>query len=513
MFIWWAGGFEESKFFIAGVLNSEVDGLQITKESKTRVLLLNPPGERLYVRDYYCSKISKADYLYHPTDLLIASGWLEPYFELLVLDCIVDGITKNEALVKIKAYKPDAIFFLTGSVSRDEDFAFLKKVKNNCGSLMVGSGDCLLDEFDEIRNKAPWIDAVVTDFTSDGLRNFLRNELTDHNVGYTDIVDLREKESGQECVGKRSKGMEIEVPTPRYELFPNKKYRYPFVRSRPFASILTDYGCPFRCKFCVMAELGFKRRSTANVIEELDHVNKMGFRDIYFVDQTFGCNRTRLKELCTQMISRNYKFRWVAFTRADVMDRETLELMHAAGCHMLMFGIESPIQRVLDEIKKDISLDKIETCFRLCKEIGISTLATFIVGLPGTTYEENEQIAEYAIAIDADYASFNVLVPRVNTVIRQEAKEHGWLNSESDQLDQSGSYGALETGSLSEIQIRRLHRKITRRFYFRPGYIVKRILALETPYDFYSAIRNSAGIVQNLLQGWIATFRSYHAGR
>ena len=42
---------------------------------------------------------------------------------------------------------------------------------------------------------------------------------------------------------------------------------------------------------------------------------------------------------------------------------------------------------------------------------------------------------------------------------------------------------------------------------------VKRILALETPYDFYSAIRNSAGIVQNLLQGWIATFRSYHAGR
>ena len=31
-----------------------------------RVLLLNPPGERIYIRDYFCSKTTKSNYLFHP---------------------------------------------------------------------------------------------------------------------------------------------------------------------------------------------------------------------------------------------------------------------------------------------------------------------------------------------------------------------------------------------------------------------------------------------------------------
>ena len=41
-----------------------------------RVLLLNPPGRRTYLRDYLCSKTSKADYVYHPIDLVLLSGTL-----------------------------------------------------------------------------------------------------------------------------------------------------------------------------------------------------------------------------------------------------------------------------------------------------------------------------------------------------------------------------------------------------------------------------------------------------
>ena len=35
-----------------------------------RVLLLNPPGRRLYLRDYFCSKVSQADYIHPPIDLV-----------------------------------------------------------------------------------------------------------------------------------------------------------------------------------------------------------------------------------------------------------------------------------------------------------------------------------------------------------------------------------------------------------------------------------------------------------
>ena len=148
---------------------------------------------------------------------------------------------------------------------------------------------------------------------------------------------------------------------------------------------------------------------------------------------------------------------------------------------------------------KDIKLEKNEEAFKLCQEVGIKTLATFIVGLPGTTYEENEQIADYAIAIGADYASFNILIPRTNTQIRKEAIEKNWLNDPDRSLDQSGSFGALETGPLSEKQIMRLHKIITRRFYMRPIYIYQKLMALRTPYELYSGVRNGFAVLASCL--------------
>jgi len=453
------------------------------------------------VRDYYCSKVSKADYLYHPTDLLIASGWLEPHFELRVMDCIVDRISVEDAFRQIESFEPDGIFFTAGSVSWEEDFRFLSDVKMKVGCLMVGSGDCFLDEFDSLRECAPWLDAIALDFMSDSLEKFFRTELNGENLVCADIIDLRRGLDLSDSSKLRTKGAELDIPIPRYELFPNSKYRYPFVRGRPFASILTDYGCPWRCKFCVMSEIGFKHRSVRNILEELDYIHQLGFRDIYFVDQTFGYNKRRLKELCREMIDRNYSFRWVAFTRADLINEDILGLMKRAGCHMLMFGIESPIQRVLDEMIKDLTLERIEACFQLCKSFGIKTLATFIIGLPGTTYEENLLIGDYAVRLDASYASFNMFVPRVNTPIRREAKERNWIVGENEPMDQSGEFGAMPTSTLSVEQIQELHKRVTRKFYLRLSYALKRAFELRTSYDLFSAVRNGIEIFLQVLRG------------
>ena len=42
-----------------------------------KVLLLNPPGRRIYIRDYLCSKTTKSNYLFHPIDLLVLEFSLE----------------------------------------------------------------------------------------------------------------------------------------------------------------------------------------------------------------------------------------------------------------------------------------------------------------------------------------------------------------------------------------------------------------------------------------------------
>ena len=57
-----------------------------------RVLLLNPPGRELYVRDYFCSKTTKSNYNFHPVDLLALSGTVAAEHDVSVLDCIAQGV-------------------------------------------------------------------------------------------------------------------------------------------------------------------------------------------------------------------------------------------------------------------------------------------------------------------------------------------------------------------------------------------------------------------------------------
>lgn len=58
------------------------------------VLLLNPPGKKRYIRDYFCSKVSKSGYLYPPTDLLLQSGLLARDFRVSALDAVAEGLSQ-----------------------------------------------------------------------------------------------------------------------------------------------------------------------------------------------------------------------------------------------------------------------------------------------------------------------------------------------------------------------------------------------------------------------------------
>ena len=91
-------------------------------QSKPKILLLNPPGKHLYVRDYFCSKISKADYINAPIDLVMLSGVLNTgEFEIILLDAIVEKLSVSHTLTKIKEINPQYIIALIGSASITED--------------------------------------------------------------------------------------------------------------------------------------------------------------------------------------------------------------------------------------------------------------------------------------------------------------------------------------------------------------------------------------------------------
>ena len=454
------------------------------------VFLLNPPGEKRYIRDYFCSKVSKSGYLYPPTDLLVQSGVLSRRFQVRVLDAIAEGLDAPACIERIRSLGPDHLLTLAGAVSLSEDAAFLSDLRRAVPSLRsaVGLGDLFLEDPAASLERFSGLDALAVDFTGEDIGNFF--------LGLPHTLATRERPA----LPGPTRG-EFSIPVPLHDLFASPRYRYPFVRRHPFAVVLTNFGCPFRCSFCVMPGLGFKSRAVDNVLEELDWLKARGCRDIYFNDQTFGADRKRTAALLEAMARRGYGFGFVCFTRVDLMDREFLGLLKAAGCHTVMFGAESGDDGLLESYAKNITANEVMRARAACRELGLRTVATFILGLPGETEESALATIAFAKALDPDFASFNLAVPRMGTPLRREALAQGYVDSGSEEMDQSGTRAALATGLLSAARAEALRNRASRQFYLRPSKIMSRLLDVRTRVDALNLARNGLGVAADALRG------------
>jgi len=456
-----------------------------------RVLLLNPPGEKLYIRDYYCSKVAKANYLYAPPDLLILSGIFSSNFQMAVVDAIVQNLSPQICLEKIVQLKPDIIVFLSGQVSFPEDFAFLKQIKKKTAATLIGSGDIFMEDGEKILAQNPFIDAILLDFTTPDILDYLAGKKNVNNMIY--------RKGNKIITGKtlRTKVGEYSVSVPRHELFPNHLYRYPFVEGKPFAVVLTDYGCLFGCRFCIMGEIGFKQRPIDNVIGELKHIQSLGIKHIYFDDQTFGAHKARARELLTKMIELKFGFRWVCFARVDVVDEVMLRLMKKAGCHTIMFGVESANPAILKKYNKGFTVERIVEIFALCKKLDIKTLGTFMLGFPGESEDSVLQTIAFAKKINPDYASFNVPIPRAGTQLRREMIKINPTAGKALPVDQSGSFIVGGTDQIPKERLIALRRKAILEFYLRPGYLIRRLTKIHTFYELKQNIADALSLFKS----------------
>lgn len=456
-----------------------------------KVLLLNPPGERLYIRDYFCSKVSQADYLTHPVDFVILSGILSGDYEVRLIDAIALKLTPGRTLEEIRRFAPDAVISLFGSVSLPEDLSFAAKVREACpGAKLVGIGDPFRENGARYLAPGSPLDALLLDFTTRDIVAYLEG---DHGSAANMLI-----RSGDEVLPFRAgtAAARFEVPVPRHEIF-SGGYRHPFVRSRRFATVLTDYGCPFHCSFCVMGTLGFKSRTPDSVMAELQHIKSLGISEVLFHTQTFGARKDDAREICRRMISSKLGLGWTCFSRVDVADPGLLDLMREAGCHTVIFGVESGSDEILKKYGKGYTRAQIVSAIDHCAGIGIETVGTFILGLPEETRETMDQTLDLLRTINLDYASINVAVPRMGTPLREEAISHGLVDGDFAVMDQSGAEVAMASRALSREEITEYRKRAVSVFYFNPRYMLRRLSRIRSLYDLTRQLKQAAALAAN----------------
>ncbi len=242
----------------------------------------------------------------------------------------------------------------------------------------------------------------------------------------------------------------------------------------------------------------FRKRSPANVVDEVQHVvNEYGVDEIYFDDDCLTLNRNRLLAICKEIVRRNIKVKWMCQARVNNVDQEILEAMKKAGCHYIKYGVESGSQKMLDVMKKGITLESVRRAFKLTRKAGIKTQAFFLLGLPWEIPETVKKTIEFAKEIKPDSAQFAVVVPHPGTELYDLCQEKGWLHYESwDDFDCRKAL--IETEDLSAEDVQRYRTQAYREFYLRPSYILRTTLKMWNPKEAKRIIRSARSIMERI---------------
>lgn len=197
----------------------------------------------------------------------------------------------------------------------------------------------------------------------------------------------------------------------------------------------TSRGCGFRCRFCavnVACKDGMRYQSAERVLSDMEWlVSDFGVPAISFQDDNVVDNKPRLVEICEGILKRPRLrgFRWACNARADRVDADLLTLMKKAGCVQVAFGFESGSQRVLRYLKKGtITVDDARRAVAACKQVGLRSMGTFIVGSPTETREEVLETFRFIHDNPIDFALVFTATPSPGSEFWDLAVERGRID-------------------------------------------------------------------------------------
>src|SRR5713101_8098287 len=191
-----------------------------------------------------------------------------------------------------------------------------------------------------------------------------------------------------------------------------------------FTTMQTSRGCPWPCVFCdipIFNEGKWRARSPQHVVDEFKHLQQLGYGAVYFVDDHFLLQPKRIEAICTGINEAGVTIQWGCEGRVDSNAQHLFPAMAKAHCRTVMFGVESGSQRVLDRLKKEQTLEEVETAVTNAKQAGIEIVhGFFVVGNPDETVEDMRATFRFASTLRLDTFGFNRLCVYRGTPLWQE---------------------------------------------------------------------------------------------
>jgi len=152
------------------------------------------------------------------------------------------------------------------------------------------------------------------------------------------------------------------------------------------------HGCYWKqCTFCDVGldYIGrYEMTPTARLIGQIEQlIDETGRRDFHFVDE--AAPPAGLKALALALLERNLKIRWWGNIRfEEAFSPDLCRLLAASGCIAVTAGLEAASDRLLEKMKKGITVDQTVLVASAFKQAGILVHAYLMYGFPSETIQE-----------------------------------------------------------------------------------------------------------------------------
>src|ERR1700694_2788762 len=311
-----------------------------------------------------------------------------------------------------------------GSAQQESIDTILEMARHKTGGKakrLVVAG-CLVERFhDEIRKNIPEVDAVVGTGELEKILAAARVAEIPHAPSLFNILTSNTPTSRPEGDRRRGQGrFARDSWDGAVADLPNYLYddRTPRVLTTPRSSayIKIAEGCDHPCTFCIIPQLRgqFRSRRFESVIAEAERLAQSGVREITLIGQDTTCygEDLGLKDglaLLLEKLASVEGLQWIRFLYA-YPNKITEKLLDTIAAHdNICSYINVPLQHasatVLKRMKRgagaDIFLRSLEKMRRVIP--GVTLRTSFIVGFPGETEKEFEELCQFVRDSEFDW--------------------------------------------------------------------------------------------------------------
>ena len=196
-------------------------------------------------------------------------------------------------------------------------------------------------------------------------------------------------------------------------------------------------GCPYRCSFCAIEYArneipGIRFRKPEYIEAEIEYLKKdYGIQGLALTDEIIFPLNKKAATQHLEAIGRT-NILWRGQCRVDGVTPEIAMLARQAGCVALGMGVESVVQRCLDIINKQISIQKARETIAMLKQNDIEAREYLIIGLPGEPDDIVEQTWSFIQETQPDLIYLGLFTVRPGTEVFNHPEKFGIVNVSSN---------------------------------------------------------------------------------